>query len=288
MKLVRFGPAGEERSGALIDADTIVDLSSEIGDLDATFFASDGVDRARAALSRPSLPRLQRSTVRLGAPILRSGKIVCIGLNYRQHAIESGQPIPAEPIVFMKAPDTIVGPTDDILIPVSSEKTDWEVELAVVIGRTCRYLPDVSAARAHVAGYVLSNDVSERHFQLERGGQWDKGKNCETFNPLGPWIATADEIDDPQSLDMWLSVNGVQRQASTTADMIFPVDHLIWYLSQFMVLHPGDVVNTGTPQGVGLGQNPPTYLRAGDVVELGIDGLGTQRSALVQALASTR
>ena len=220
---------------------------------------------------------------RFGPPLAGIGKIVCIGLNYRSHAQETGNAAPSEPIVFLKAPATIVGPDDDVLIPRTSTKTDWEVELGVVIGRTARYLEDESTALEHVAGYVLSNDVSERAFQMERGGEWDKDKNCETFNPLGPWFVSADEVPDPQNLGLRLWVNGEKRQHGTTADMIFSVAHLIWYLSQFMVLRPGDVINTGTPAGVALGRPDKPYLRAGDVVELEIDGLGRQRQEMVQA-----
>jgi 2-keto-4-pentenoate hydratase/2-oxohepta-3-ene-1,7-dioic acid hydratase in catechol pathway len=216
---------------------------------------------------------------RLGPPIV-PGKIVCIGLNYRDHAAESGADIPAEPIVFLKATDTVVGPDDDVVIPRASTKTDWEVELGVVIGRQARYLASPDDAPPCVAGYVLSNDVSEREFQFERGGQWDKGKNCETFSPLGPWILTADEVPDPQALGLRLWVNGVPRQDGSTEQMIFSVNYLVWYLSQFLVLRPGDVINTGTPAGVALGRPDKPYLRAGDVVELEIDGLGRQRQSM--------
>jgi 2-keto-4-pentenoate hydratase/2-oxohepta-3-ene-1,7-dioic acid hydratase in catechol pathway len=211
------------------------------------------------------------------APLERPGKIVCVGLNYLDHADETGARPPAEPILFLKAGDTVVGPTDDVLIPPGSVKTDYEVELAVIIGRRARYLASVSDAAEVIAGFAISNDVSEREFQLERGGQWDKGKNCETFNPLGPWIATADEVSDPQSLALRLWVNGELRQDGSTKNMIFGVDHLVWYISQFMTLHPGDVINTGTPAGVALGRPDGAFLRAGDVVELQIDGLGRQR-----------
>jgi 2-keto-4-pentenoate hydratase/2-oxohepta-3-ene-1,7-dioic acid hydratase in catechol pathway len=209
-------------------------------------------------------------------------KIVCIGLNYRRHAEETGQPVPGEPVVFMKDPACVVGPDDDVLIPRQSVKTDWEVELAVVVGRTARYLSSPAESAAHVAGLTISNDVSEREFQLERGGQWDKGKSCETFNPLGPWLVLFDSIDDVQALDLRLWVNGEQRQSSSTSDMIFAVDHVIWYLSQFMVLRPGDVINTGTPEGVALGLPGNPYLRAGDIVELEIAGLGRQRQRFAQ------
>jgi 2-keto-4-pentenoate hydratase/2-oxohepta-3-ene-1,7-dioic acid hydratase in catechol pathway len=212
--------------------------------------------------------------------------VVCIGLNYADHATESGSDMPAEPVVFFKAPNTVVGPNDDVLLPVGGDKTDWEIELGVVIGSEARYLPNADAAAKVIAGYTISNDVSERAFQLERGGQWVKGKSCETFNPLGPWLVTPDEIADPQSLDLWLTVNGESVQNSTTANMIFGVDYLVWYLSQFMVLEPGDLINTGTPAGVGLGLHPPRYLRPGDVMELGITRLGRQRQQCRRAVVT--
>ncbi|MEV6637736.1 fumarylacetoacetate hydrolase family protein [Actinoplanes sp. NPDC051470] len=218
-----------------------------------------------------------------GPPLAGIGKIVCIGLNYADHAAETGATPPPEPILFMKAPDTVVGPADDVLIPRRSAKTDYEVELAVVIGSTARYLDSPADADAHIAGYAISNDVSEREFQIERGGQWDKGKNCETFNPFGPWIATADEIADPQQLGARLWVNGELRQDGTTKNMIFGVRHLVHYLSQFMTLYPGDVINTGTPAGVAMGRKDQPYLRHGDVVELEIDGLGRQRQTFREA-----
>ncbi|MER7004942.1 fumarylacetoacetate hydrolase family protein [Dactylosporangium sp. NPDC000555] len=275
MRFARLGPAGSERPAVVADDGTYLDLSGLTGDIDGAFLASDGPQRARAALD--SLPRLEvPAGTRLGPPIARPGKIVCIGLNYARHAAESGAQPPAEPVVFMKASDTVVGPDDDVLIPRASVKTDYEVELAVVIGTTARYLDGPDDAAAHIAGFAVSNDVSEREFQLERGGQWDKGKNCETFNPLGPWLVTPDELDVPAlRLRSW--VNGELRQNELAADMIFGVPHLIWYLSQFMVLHPGDVVNTGTPAGVAMGLPGQPYLRAGDVVELEIEGLGRQR-----------
>jgi len=220
---------------------------------------------------------------RFGPPLAGIGKIVCVGLNYLDHARETGAEPPAEPIVFLKTPETVIGPNDDVIIPRGSIKTDWEVELAVVIGREARYLDSPAESGACVAGYAISNDVSEREFQLERGGQWDKGKNCETFNPLGPWLVTADAVPHPQALGMRLWVNGKQRQNGNSADMIFGVDHLIWYLSQFMVLRPGDVINTGTPHGVAMGLPDKPYLRAGDVIEIEIDGLGRQRQTCGKA-----
>ncbi|RCG26767.1 FAA hydrolase family protein [Sphaerisporangium album] len=239
----------------------------------------DLLSRSEPELGLEALPVVTRLE-RFGPPLTGIGKIICIGLNYSDHAEETGAAPPPEPIIFLKAPDTVVGPQDDVLIPRASRKTDWEVELAVIIGTRARYLTSPDDALACVAGYTISNDVSEREFQLERGGQWDKGKNCETFNPLGPWILTADEVPDPQKLNLRLWVNGHLRQNGTTADMIFDVAHLIWYVSQFMVLNPGDVINTGTPAGVALGSPGRPYLRAGDVVELEIDHLGRQRQNL--------
>ncbi len=267
MKLLRVGPAGAERPAALDDDGRLRDLA--------------GVeDVSGAALA--DLPFIEDEP-RIGPP-LKPNKIVCIGLNYRDHAAETGAAIPDEPVVFMKAPDTVVGPYDRVLIPRRSVKTDWEVELGVVIGRTARYLSTVDDARDCVAGYVLSHDVSEREFQIERGGQWDKGKNCETFNPLGPWLVTADEVPDPQDLRLRLWVNGEPRQDGNTKDMAFGVFEIVRYLSHFMTLYPGDLINTGTPAGVALGQpEPKPYLRAGDVVELEIDGLGRQRQTFGEA-----
>jgi len=253
-------------------------------DLGPAFFAGEGLAAVAAAVAAGDLPEVVGADrMRVGAPIARPGKILCIGLNYRDHAAETGAAVPAEPVVFMKDPATVVGPFDTVLIPRGSTKTDWEVELGVVVGRTARYLASPAEARAHVAGYVLSHDVSEREFQLERGGQWDKGKSCETFNPLGPELVTADEIPDPQELQLSLSTNGVKRQAGSTANMVFGVDHLIWYLSQFLVLEPGDLINTGTPAGVALGLPDAPYLRAGDVVELEITGLGRACQKFEQA-----
>jgi 2-keto-4-pentenoate hydratase/2-oxohepta-3-ene-1,7-dioic acid hydratase in catechol pathway len=282
MRLLRVGAPGQERP-ALLDADgRLRDLSGLIDDLDGSFFATHGI-RWLAELPTAELPVLAIEGLRIGPP-LRPNKIVCIGLNYRDHAAETGAPLPTEPVVFLKAPDTVVGPDDMVLVPRGSTKTDWEVELAVVIGRTARYLSSIEEAMDCVAGYAVAHDVSEREFQLERGGQWDKGKSCETFNPLGPWLVTADEVSDPQALRLRLWVNGDLRQDGTTANMVFPVGEIIRYLSQFMVLHPGDVINTGTPAGVALGQpEPKPYLVAGDVVELEIDGLGRQRQEVGQA-----
>ncbi|WP_269857737.1 fumarylacetoacetate hydrolase family protein [Streptomyces sp. RPT161] len=285
MRLLRVGPAGAERP-ALLDGDgNLRDLSGLVPDIDGALLADESaLAGVRRAARGGALPVLDRPEQRVGPPLGRIGKIVCIGLNYHDHAAETGAEVPAEPVVFMKAPDTVVGPQDTVLIPKGSVKTDWEVELAVVIGRTARWLETDAEALAAVAGYTIAHDVSEREFQIERGGQWDKGKNCETFNPLGPWLVTADEIADPQDLALRLWVNGELRQDGSTADQIFPVAHVVRYLSRFMTLYPGDIINTGTPAGVALGQpEPKPYLRAGDVVELEITGLGRQRQVLKNA-----
>ena len=285
MKLLRVGSAGAERPALLDGAGTLRDLSEVVPDIDGALLADDSaLARVREAEAGGALPVLEQQGLRVGPPLARIGKIACIGLNYHDHAAETGSRIPTEPIIFMKAPDTVVGPDDTVLVPRGSEKTDWEVELAVVIGRTVRYLESDEEALAAVAGYAIANDVSERAFQMERGGQWDKGKNCETFNPLGPWLVTADEVPDPQALGLRLWVNGELKQNGTTADQIFPVAQVVRYLSQFMTLYPGDVINTGTPAGVALGfPDPKPFLREGDVVELEIDGLGRQRQVLKSA-----
>ncbi|PSL50674.1 2-keto-4-pentenoate hydratase/2-oxohepta-3-ene-1,7-dioic acid hydratase in catechol pathway [Saccharothrix carnea] len=284
MQLLRLGPSGSERPAVRADDGVTYDLTPVTDDVTGAFLAADGIARTRAALAAGELHPIVDDGVRIGPPVAGVGKLVCIGLNYRDHAEETGLPIPPEPVVFLKTPDTIVGPNDEVLVPRRSVKTDWEVELAVVIGREARYLETADDALACVAGYALSHDVSEREFQLERGGQWDKGKNCETFNPLGPFLVPAAEVGDPQALGLRLWVNGVPRQDSSTKNMIFPVAELVRYLSWFLVLRPGDVINTGTPAGVALGQpEPKPYLRAGDVVELEIDGLGRQRQTLGQA-----
>ncbi|WP_028051225.1 fumarylacetoacetate hydrolase family protein [Cellulomonas sp. URHD0024] len=283
MKLARLGAPGFEIP-VVVDGDRTLDLRPLTADVDAAFLASGGLDLVRGALTDGSLESLNGAAdLRVGSPLARPGKIVCIGLNYRDHAAETGAAIPTEPVVFMKDPSTVVGPFDEVLVPRGSTKTDWEVELGVVIGSTARYLDSPADALACVAGYVLSHDVSEREFQLERGGQWDKGKSCETFNPMGPWLVTSDEVGDPGALGLRLWVNGVARQDGSTADMVFDVAYVVWYLSQFMVLHPGDVVNTGTPAGVALGLPDKPYLRAGDVVTLEIDGLGRSEQRMVQA-----
>ncbi|WP_430645082.1 fumarylacetoacetate hydrolase family protein [Agromyces sp. GXS1127] len=278
--LARLGAPGAEVPVVRI-GDRVLDARAVTADYDGAFFADGGVARIREALD--ALPEFDGDATRVGAPIARPGKIVCIGLNYRDHAEETGAALPAEPVIFMKDPYTLVGPNDDVLIPRNSTKTDWEVELGVVIGSTARYLDSPDDALAHVAGYAVSHDVSEREFQLERGGQWDKGKSCETFNPFGPDLVPAEQVTDPQQLGLRLWVNGELRQDGSTANMLFSVAHVIWYLSQFMVLQPGDVINTGTPAGVALGLPGTPYLRDGDTVELEIDGLGRAGQKLVQA-----
>ncbi|MFE2758974.1 fumarylacetoacetate hydrolase family protein [Streptomyces halstedii] len=286
MKLLRVGTAGAERPALLDRNGTLRDLSGFVTDIDGELLAdASALARVRQAAQTPDvLPPLDAEGLRIGPPVARIGKIVCIGLNYHDHAAETGAAIPDEPIVFLKAPDTVVGPEDTVLVPRGSRKTDWEVELAVVIGRTARCLDSADEALGHVAGYATAHDVSEREFQLERGGTWDKGKNCETFNPLGPWLVTADEVPDPQALGLRLWVNGELKQDGTTADQIFPVGEVVRYLSHFMTLYPGDVVNTGTPAGVAMGRpEPKPYLRAGDVVEAEVEGLGRQRQVLKDA-----
>jgi 2-keto-4-pentenoate hydratase/2-oxohepta-3-ene-1,7-dioic acid hydratase in catechol pathway len=282
MKLLRIGEPGKERPAVMLGDGLVVDVSEHVRDFDGAFFESGGVDGIRHLLGS-HLSALPTGSRRLGAPIARPHKVIGIGLNYADHAKESGAPIPPEPVVFMKATNAVVGPNDTVLIPRGSQKTDWEVELGVVIGKTARYLENREKALDYVAGYCISHDVSERNFQLERGGQWDKGKSAETFNPLGPWLVTRDEIPDPQTLGMSLSVNGDRMQTGNTRTMIFGVQHLVWYLSQFMVLEPGDVITTGTPPGVGMARKPPRFLKAGDVIELAIDGLGRQRQVCAQA-----
>jgi 2-keto-4-pentenoate hydratase/2-oxohepta-3-ene-1,7-dioic acid hydratase in catechol pathway len=281
MKLIRFGNVGNEKPGVLLEDGTRLDVSEFGRDYDETFFGGDGAAQLEKWLAQNAAkaPRID-SQVRLGCPIVRPNKIVCIGLNYRDHAAETGGKIPAEPILFFKSTYALVGPNDDLVIPRNSEKTDWEVELAVIIGKKTSHVLQANAMK-HIAGYALHNDYSERAFQLERGGQWVKGKSCDTFAPLGPFVATADEIPDPGTLGMWLRVNGEIRQKSTTANMIFDVPTLVSYVTEFMTLLPGDIISTGTPAGVGLGMKPPTYLKAGDVIELGIDSLGESRQKAV-------
>lgn len=277
MKLIRFGSSGHEKPGVILIDGTRIDASGFGSDYDEGFFAGDGVSRlAQWVHANGGIAPRVTEAVRLGPPIARPSKIICIGLNYRDHAAESGATLPTEPVVFFKATSAMTGPNDDLRIPRGSIKTDWEVELAFVIGKKASYVSEENALD-HVAGYVLHNDYSERAFQLERGGQWVKGKSCDTFAPLGPYLATSEEIADPGALSMWLKVNDEMRQNSNTSNLIFGIKTLVSYLSQFMSLLPGDVVSTGTPGGVGLGMKPPTYLKAGDVVTLGIEGLGEQR-----------
>ncbi len=276
MKLIRWGNADNEKTG-IISNGIMYDTSTFGEDYTGAFFSTDGVNRLQkfVTANAVTLPQLQAGT-RLAAPVSQSSKIICVGLNYIDHAKESGMDVPAEPILFFKSTTAIVGPYDNIIIPKSSEKTDWEVELAVVIGKKASYV-DEATAIDYVAGYCLHNDVSERAFQLERGGQWVKGKSCDTFAPLGPWLVTPDEVSDVHNLNLWLNVNGAKMQSSNTSNLIFKIPFLIHYISQFMTLLPGDIISTGTPHGVGLGFKPPIYLKAGDVVELGIDGLGESR-----------
>lgn len=274
MKLIRFGEAGKERPGIIQD-EKWYDVSGFVKDYDETFFASDGIQKLQSFVEQNSLTEVAANQ-RLGCPIDKPSKIICIGLNYAQHARETNAQIPKEPIIFFKATTSVSGPNDDIIIPKNSNKTDWEVELAVVIGKRASYVEE-SEAMDYIAGYCLHNDVSERTFQIERGGQWVKGKSCDTFAPLGPWMATKDEIEDANNLRLWLTVNGKKMQDSNTNDLIFKIPFLVSYISQFMTLLPGDIISTGTPQGVGLGMNPQVYLKEGDVVELGIEGLGTQK-----------
>ena len=277
MKLIRFGELNKEKPGLLLPSGTKVDVSSFISDYNEEFFGNNGIEKLKAWLrkNQDSCPIVD-DEVRLGAPLVRPSKIVCVGLNYSQHATESGMDVPEEPVVFFKASSAIVGPYDPIVIPKGSLKTDWEVELALVIGKKASYVNEEDALN-YVAGYVLHNDVSERAFQLERSGQWVKGKSCDTFAPIGPFIATSEEIDNPNNLNLWLKLNGEIMQNSSTSDFIFNIQQVVSYISQFMTLLPGDIISTGTPFGVGLGLNPPRYLEDGDVVELGIEHLGVAR-----------
>ncbi|GAB2899380.1 fumarylacetoacetate hydrolase family protein [Streptomyces mayteni] len=280
MRFVRLGEPGAERPAVLDDTDQAHDLTPLTPDIDGRFLAADGIAATRRALAAGELPAIDSEGLRLGPPVARPGAVLCVGMNYAAHAAESGSAPPEQPVLFFKTPNTVVGAFDAVLIPRGSEKTDWEVELAVVIGRRARYLDSPAEALAHVAGYAVSNDVSERAFQTEHsGGQWSKGKCCETFNPLGPYLVPADEVPDPQALRLRSFVNGEVRQDSSTADMIFSVATLVHHLSQYLVLEPGDIVNTGTPQGVALSGRYP-YLAPGDVMEIEIEGLGRQRQVL--------
>lgn len=277
MKLLRYGPKGREKPGILDQQGVIRDLSGVVDDITPQVLEND-LGRL-AALDVTKLPQIPK-TVRIGAPVAGVRKIVCIGLNYRKHAQETGMAVPAEPLVFMKATSAISGPYDPVILPKGATKGDWEVEYAIIIGKTARY---VSEARAmdHVAGYCVLNDVSERAFQMERVGQWTKGKSCDTFAPMGPWLVTKDEISDPHRLKLWLEVNGRRYQDSATSDNIFSVPFMVSYLSQFMTLEPGDVISTGTPEGTGVGQKPPVFLKPGDVMRLGVEGLGEQRQEVI-------
>lgn len=286
MKLIRFGNKGQEKPGVQLLDGTRIDVSKFGQDYDETFFGENGIQQLQNWLQNHAdeCPIIS-SEIRLGVPLVRPSKIVCVGLNYAKHAAESGMEIPKEPVLFFKATSSLTGPNDSIIIPKGSSKTDWEVELAVVIGKKASYV-SVEKALHHVAGYVLHNDVSEREFQLERSGQWVKGKSCDTFAPLGPFIATTDEIKDPNNLRLWLKRNGKMMQDSSTNDFVFNVQEVVSYISQFMTLLPGDIISTGTPFGVGLGLNPPEYLQPGDVVELGIEGLGRATQNVLAYAAS--
>ena len=280
MKLIRFGPAGAERPGVQLPDGRRIDVSGFGEDYGEAFFGGDGLERlARWVASDGGRAPDVGGDVRLGPPIHRPSKIICVGLNYRDHAKESGMAVPAEPVIFFKSTTALVGPDDDVIIPKGSAKTDWEVELAIVIGKRASYVSEADAPK-HVAGYVLHNDYSERVFQLERGGQWVKGKSCDTFAPLGPFVATPDELGDVHDLKLWLRVNGESKQDGSTRDLVFGVPTLVSYISQFMTLLPGDVISTGTPAGVAMGHKPVRFLQPGDVVELGIDGLGSSRQRL--------
>lgn len=280
MKLIRFGAIGKEKPGVLID-EKRYDVSSIVKDFDEAFFEENGLEKLQKALeSNPVLPEVS-ADVRLGSPVARPSKIICIGLNYVDHCVETGAPIPAEPIIFFKSTTALCGPNDDLIIPKNSEKTDWEIELVFVVGKKASYVEEADAMD-YVAGYCLHNDYSERAFQLERGGQWAKGKGCDTFAPLGPFLATKDEIADVDNLSMWLTVNGKKYQDSNTSNLVFKIPFLVHYLSQYMTLLPGDIISTGTPPGVGLGIKPePVYLKEGDVIELGMEGLGSSKQLAV-------
>ncbi|MEP0233713.1 fumarylacetoacetate hydrolase family protein [Roseibium sp.] len=278
MKLLRHGAPAAEKPGLLDEHGTIRDLTGVVPDIAGAVLSDEGLSALRA-IDPNSLPEVGADT-RLGPPVAGTGKFICIGLNYADHAAESGMDVPPEPVAFMKAISAICGPNDPIIIPRGSTKTDWEVELAVVIGSAAKYVSEADAMK-HVAGYAVTNDVSEREFQIERAGQWTKGKSCDNFGQIGPWLVTRDEIENPQDLKMWLTVNGETVQNGSTQTMVYHVAHVVSYLSQFMTLHPGDVISTGTPPGVGMGMKPPRYLKAGDVVELGIEGLGQQRQSVI-------
>ncbi|MCH1609539.1 MAG: fumarylacetoacetate hydrolase family protein [Flavobacteriaceae bacterium] len=281
MKLIRFGKPENEKPGVQLPDGQKIDVSAFCSDYDETFFGTDGINSLQEWLTKhqDECPKIS-DAARLGSPLAHPSKIVCVGLNYAKHAQESGMEVPSEPVLFFKASSAVIGPFDDVVLPKNSKKSDWEVELAVVIGAKASYVSE-SNAMDHVAGYVLHNDISERAFQLERLGQWVKGKSCDTFAPLGPFIATADEISDPHNLNLWLKLNGTTMQDSSTSDLIFGIPKLVSYISEFMTLLPGDIISTGTPFGVGLGLDPQVYLKAGDEMELGIDGLGISKQKVI-------
>lgn len=285
MYLMRIGPAGSEKPVVRLDDTHYVDVSDVFSDFNETFFGDNGLARLKTLVDA----RIEQEDLRvfagerIGSPIARPHQILCIGLNYSDHAAETGQAVPAEPILFYKSPNTLIGPNDDVRIPRGATKPDWEVELGIVIGKRTSYLNSLEEARDAIAGFVVVNDVSERAFQMERGGQWSKGKSAETFNPAGPWLVTPDEIDDVMTLNMWLDVSGTRRQTGNTSTMIFDPYFIVHHLSQFLVLEPGDLINTGTPPGVGMGFSPQIWLQAGDVMELGIEGLGSQRQPVIAA-----
>lgn len=281
MKLLRFGKPENEKPGVQLPDGQKIDVSAFCSDYDETFFGTDGINSLQEWLTKhqDECPKIS-DAARLGSPLARPSKIVCVGLNYAKHAQESGMEVPSEPVLFFKASSAVIGPFDDVVLPKNSKKSDWEVELAVVIGAKASYVSE-SNAMDHVAGYVLHNDISEREFQLERLGQWVKGKSCDTFAPLGPFLATADEISDPHNLNLWLKLNGTTMQDSSTSDLIFGIPKLVSYISEFMTLLPGDIISTGTPFGVGLGLDPQMYLKAGDEMELGIDGLGISKQKVI-------
>lgn len=283
MRLMRVGSPGHEKAAAAVGADSYIDLSDVVSEINGEFLSSAAFAELPAIVAeRESAGAAQPlGNLRIGAPFARPHQILCIGLNYSDHAAETGQEPPAEPILFHKSPNTLIGPNDDVQIPRGSTKTDWEVELGIVVGATASYLKDEAEAEKHIAGYVVVNDVSERAFQIERGGQWTKGKSALTFNPAGPYLVTPDDIDDILNLDMWLSVDDVQRQKGSTSTMLFSPAYIVWYLSQFMQLEPGDLINTGTPPGVGMGLKPPQFLSGGELMTVGISGLGEQKQRVL-------
>lgn len=285
MRLIRHGAPGKEKAGVVLQDGTAIDVSAVYSDITSDTLRAGAVEAIRQWLPAhsDSAPRIPEGT-RLGSPVADPGKIICIGLNYADHARESGASVPSEPVIFFKSTTALCGPNDNVIIPLGSEKTDWEVELAVIIGRRTKRVSEADAPKC-IAGYAVMNDLSERHYQLERQGQWVKGKSCDTFAPLGPWLVTPDEISQPDALRLWLKVNGNMRQDGSTSTMVYKVPFLISYVSQFMTLMPGDIISTGTPPGVGLGMKPPMYLKAGDVMELGIDGLGVQRQTCIPETA---